>query len=77
MPDYQQSQTPQMVTIVEPYVYQTLQSVIGKTLVVQTVRDTLRGKLTDVKPDHAVIQVNGTTFFVRLQKIVSIMPDKD
>ncbi|MCD7036219.1 YuzF family protein [Metabacillus sp. GX 13764] len=71
----QQSESPKMVTLVEPYVYHTLQGAIGKTIIVQTVRDTLRGKLTDVKPDHAVIQIDGSTFFVRLQHIVYIMPE--
>ncbi|MRX73180.1 DUF2642 domain-containing protein [Bacillus lacus] len=73
----QQNQgTTQYVTVIDPYVYQTLQSVTGSMLVVQTVRDTIRGRLTDVKPDHIIIQVNSdSTFFIRIQQIVSIMPD--
>ncbi|MGD6817353.1 YuzF family protein [Metabacillus sp. 84] len=73
-----QNQAPQMITIIDPYVYQTLQTVIGKDLVIQTVRDTTRGKLTDVKPDHIVLKTNGDSiFFIRIQQIVSIMPDDD
>lgn len=64
-----------MITIVDPYVFQTLQSVIGKTLVIQTVRDSTRGVLKDVKPDHIVLQAGDSTFFIRIQQIVTIMPD--
>ncbi|MEK3807351.1 YuzF family protein [Bacillus sp. FSL H8-0547] len=70
-----QSQVPQMITIVDPYVFQTLQSVLGKTLVIQTVRDSIRGVLKDVKPDHVVLQAGDSTFFIRTQQIVTIMPD--
>ncbi|WP_226669464.1 YuzF family protein [Metabacillus litoralis] len=66
---------PEMITFVEPYVYQTLQTLIGKFAVIQTVRDSLRGKVMDVKPDHIVVQVGDSTFFVRCQQIVSVMPD--
>lgn len=59
----------------EPYVYETLRSVIGKVLIVSTVRDTLRGKLMDVKPDHVVLNIGDETFFVRTCQIVSVMPD--
>ncbi|WP_319007190.1 DUF2642 domain-containing protein, partial [Bacillus thuringiensis] len=37
-----------MVSVLNHYVYQTLQSVIGKHVVIETVR----GKLKGVKPDH-------------------------
>ncbi|PEA56927.1 hypothetical protein CON74_31610, partial [Bacillus thuringiensis] len=39
-----------MVSVPNPYVYQTLQSVIGKHVVIETVRGNIRGKLKDVKP---------------------------
>lgn len=64
-----------MITIVDPYVFQTLQSVIGKVLVIQTVRDSIRGKLKDVKPDHIVLEAGDSVFFIRIQQIVTIMPD--
>ncbi|PER90914.1 DUF2642 domain-containing protein, partial [Bacillus cereus] len=41
-----------MVSTPNPYVYQTLQSVIGKYVVIETVRGNVRGQLKDVKPDH-------------------------
>jgi hypothetical protein len=59
----------------EPFVYETLKSVMGKVLIVSTVRDTLRGRLMDVKPDHVVLNVGDETFFVRICQIVSVMPD--
>ncbi|MCY0887159.1 MAG: YuzF family protein [Alicyclobacillaceae bacterium] len=63
--------------MVDPYVVQTLQSVMGKVLVVNTGHGTLRGRLNAVKPDHIVLQEpeGKSTFFVRIQKIVWIMPD--
>ncbi|TDL78638.1 YuzF family protein [Peribacillus frigoritolerans] len=64
-----------MITIVDPYVFQTHQSVIGKVLVIQTVRDSIRGKLKDVKPDHIVLEAGDSVFFIRIQQIVTIMPD--
>ncbi|APH03847.1 YuzF family protein [Bacillus weihaiensis] len=66
---------PELVTHVEPYVFQTLQTLIGKNAVVQTVRDSLRGRVMDVKPDHIVVKVGDSTFFIRCQQIVSVMPD--
>ncbi len=36
-----------MVSVPNPYVYQTLQSVIGKHVVIETVRGNVRGKLKD------------------------------
>jgi hypothetical protein len=59
----------------DPYVYQTLQSVMGKNLVVETVKDTLRGRLMDVKPDHIAVQSGDEIFFIRIAQIVTIMPD--
>ncbi|MDG4656955.1 YuzF family protein [Ectobacillus antri] len=65
----------EVVSSVDPYVVQTLQSVVGKRLVVDTVRGAVRGTLKDVKPDHIVIEEKNTPFFVRIQQIVWIMPE--
>ena len=68
----------QFRTMVDPYVVNALQSIIGKNVVIETVRGNLQGKLMDVKPDHIVVgSLNGdkTLFFVRIQQIVHIMPD--
>jgi hypothetical protein len=70
----QMSQPVPMFTY-EPFVVQTLQSVMGKMLVVETVKDTLRGTLMDVKPDHIAMQVGDKVFFVRICQIVTVMPD--
>lgn len=71
-----QSMHSQPVFMMDPYVVQTLQSVIGRRLVIETTRDSVFGKLVDVKPDHIVINVDGhgRTFFIRIAQIVSIMP---
>ncbi|MBJ7930855.1 MULTISPECIES: YuzF family protein [Bacillus cereus group] len=64
-----------MVSTTNPYVYQTLQSVIGKYVVIETVRGNVRGKLKDDKPDHLLIE-DTVPYIVRIQQIVWIMPKK-
>ncbi|MYL32063.1 DUF2642 domain-containing protein [Pontibacillus yanchengensis] len=66
----------QLMTLVDPYVVHTLQSVVGNMLIVETTKDTIRGKLIEVKPDHIVLTAGDSTFFVRIQQIVTIMPDR-
>ncbi len=68
----------QKVSLVEPYVFETLRSIIGKRVIVDTVRGTVQGNLIDVKPDHVVIKElkDDDPTFVRLQQIVFIMPIK-
>ncbi|MEC3529626.1 DUF2642 domain-containing protein [Bacillus thuringiensis] len=58
-----------MVSVLNHYVYQTLQSVIGKHVVIETVR----GKLKGVKLDHLLIE-DTVPYIVRIQQIVWIMP---
>ena len=67
------------MAVIDPFVIETLKSVIGQSLVVETVRGNLQGILVDVKPDHIVVKPhgNGTTFFVRIQQIVYVMTDID
>ncbi|MGG0724340.1 DUF2642 domain-containing protein [Bacillus mycoides] len=52
-----------MVSVPNPYVYQTLQSAIGKHVVIETVRGNVRGKLKDVKPDWLHRRPNKNTGF--------------
>jgi hypothetical protein len=66
---------PKMVSVVDPYVYEALQSVRGKYVVVQTTHGNVRGTVKDVKLDHVVIMERDKPFFVRIQQIVWIMPD--
>lgn len=73
-PEGRHGDTPQMVSLVDPYVYQTLQSVMGRNVVIETPRGSVRGQLADVKPDHVVIQMHGSSFFVRIQQIIWVMP---
>ena len=61
-----------MVSVPNPYVYQTLQSAIGKHVVIETVRGNVRGKLKDVKPDHLLIE-DTVPYIVRIQQIVWIL----
>ncbi|MFD2670907.1 YuzF family protein [Marinicrinis sediminis] len=67
----------QPISLVDPYVYQTLLTVKGKSIVVDTVRGSIRGTLAEVQPDHIVLQEpKGTsTFFVRIAQIVWVMPE--
>lgn len=63
--------------LMDPYVVQTLQTVVGKKVVVNTGDGTIRGYLNKVQPDHIVLKEpeGQSTFFVRIQKIVWVMPD--
>ncbi|MGM7685218.1 YuzF family protein [Cytobacillus sp. Hm23] len=58
----------------DPYVYQALSSIRGTNVVVQTTQGSLRGILQTVMPDHIVIEVSKSPFFVRTQHIVWISP---
>ncbi|RXJ04298.1 DUF2642 domain-containing protein [Anaerobacillus alkaliphilus] len=72
---YERNGTPELVTLVDPYVYQTLQTVMRRTVVVQTSEGSIRGVLVDVKPDHVVVDVSGSPFFIRTQCIVWVKPE--
>lgn len=67
---------PMQVSCVEPYVVSALITLIGKKLVVETVRGSLTGMLMDVKPDHIVIgeMYGNSKFFIRIAEIVHVMP---
>lgn len=68
------NETTQMVSSVDPYMYQALHSMVGRHLAVQTNRGSVRGKLVNVMPDHIVVEVNGTPFFVRVAQIIWVLP---
>lgn len=55
--------SPQLVSLVDPYVYQTIKKLIGSKFIIQTVRDTVRGRLIDVKPDHIIIEAARNSVF--------------
>ncbi|MDG5472761.1 YuzF family protein [Jeotgalibacillus sp. ET6] len=70
----QSPQSLQFTTLYDPYVYQTLNTIIGTNIVVQTTRNSLQGKLTTVMPDHIVVEINQTPFFIRTQQIIWVSP---
>ncbi|SEG68527.1 YuzF family protein [Paenibacillus sp. UNC499MF] len=66
---------PQPFFSIDPYVYQTLKTIVGRSVVVETVRGSNRGVLADVKPDHVVVQEDGKKFFIRTAQIIWVMPE--
>ena len=68
----------QMMSLVDPYVVESLKGIIGTRVIVDTVRGVVQGKLIDVKPDHIVIKEfeQDEPAFVRIQQIVFVMPIK-
>ena len=60
----------EFVNHVESYLYQQLLSMKGMHIAVQTPRSTLQGVLTMITPDHIVLDVHGTPFFIRNQQII-------
>ncbi len=73
-PHHHADNSVQMYTYVDPYVFQTLQTIIGNTVVVQTTNGSVRGVLKDALPDHVVLDVSGSSFFIRIQNIVWVLP---
>lgn len=63
------------VVVVEPFVYGTVSTLVGKRAVIETSRGNLSGTVIDVKPDHLVLQERESTFFVRLMEVIWIMPE--
>lgn len=71
-------QMPYQVSCVDPFVVQTLMSIIGSNAVIKTGGESIYGRIIDVKPDHVVVQAHGeATFFIRIEEIAYIMPDLD
>ncbi len=70
-------QMPQAIMVypIDPYVVETLMSVKGKQVVIETTRGGISGCVMDVKPDHVVLDTRGRKFFVRICEIVWIMPE--
>lgn len=69
------SAAPKQVIVAEPFLYTTLQALIGKLIVVETSRGNISGVIRDVKMDHLVIQEAESTFFIRMCKVIWIMPE--
>lgn len=61
-------------TISDPYVYAKASELVGAMAEVQTTHGAVRGTLKDVQPDHIVVEMGGTPFFIRTQQIVWFFP---
>ncbi|QPQ34939.1 DUF2642 domain-containing protein [Lysinibacillus sp. JNUCC-52] len=53
-----------------PYLYETLKLMISQKIVVQTEKSIQQGILTTVLPDHIVIEIEHTPFFIRMEEII-------
>ena len=62
----------QMGNVSNPYLYETVRMMVGQSVVVQTVKNVQQGVLTSVLPDHIVVEVCNTPFFIRMEEIVWI-----
>lgn len=62
----------EMVSLVDSYLYQRLLSFRNMNVVINTTKNPLQGLLNSVSPDHVVIEVSNTPFYVRIQEIVWI-----
>ncbi|MCA1032561.1 YuzF family protein [Bacillus timonensis] len=67
-------QSPTFFSYIDPYVFQTLQSIVGSNVAVQTTHGTVSGKLKTVMPDHIVVESGGSPFFIRTQQVVWVIP---
>ncbi len=71
----QPQQSVEYVSSYDPYVYQTLTSIIGEKIVVQLSNNSVvQGVLSQVLPDHIVVETNKTPFFIRTQQIIWVSP---
>lgn len=60
--------------LTDPYVYEALMALQNKNLAVQTVRGSVRGVLKKVMPDHIVVQMGGSPFYIRTSQIIWVQP---
>lgn len=54
----------------DPYVYEALTGFQNTSLAVQTIRGSVRGVLRKVMPDHIVIDMGGSLFYIRTEQII-------
>ncbi|PWW45267.1 DUF2642 domain-containing protein [Paenibacillus sp. OK076] len=60
---------------VDHCVVESLMSLVGKVVILETTRGRLDGCVVAVKHDHVVLEERNRKFFVRIAEIVWIMPD--
>ena len=58
--------------ISNPYLYETVKGLIGQQIAVQAGKNIQHGVLTAVLPDHIVLEICQTPFFIRMDEIVWI-----
>lgn len=61
----------------DPYFYQSLMELQNKSIAVQTPRGSVRGVLQTVMPDHIVVHMGGSPFFIRTAQIIWVNPMMD
>ena len=60
-----------------PYVYQALMGFQNKSIAVQTTRGSVRGVLRNVMPDHIIVHMGGSPFYIRTDQIIWFHPDNE
>ena len=55
-----------------PYLFETVKGLVGQRIVVQTGKNIQHGLLASVLPDHIVLEICQTPFFIRMDEIVWI-----
>ncbi|MBM4764417.1 DUF2642 domain-containing protein [Bacillus sp. B15-48] len=65
---------PYIYTAFEPFLYHTLRSMLNQNVIVEAMKGTIRGVLSDVHPDHIVLHVKGNHYYIRTQHINWVMP---
>ncbi|WP_025114651.1 DUF2642 domain-containing protein [Lysinibacillus fusiformis] len=60
----------QIGSISNPYLYETLKMMIGQAIVVQTEKNIQQGILLSILPDHIILEISRTPFFIQLEEIV-------
>ncbi|WP_285395018.1 DUF2642 domain-containing protein [Lysinibacillus sp. fls2-241-R2A-57] len=60
----------QIGSISNPYLYETLNMMIGQSIVVQTEKTIHRGILISVLPDDIVVEISHEPFFIRMGEII-------
>ncbi|WP_252504936.1 YuzF family protein [Sporosarcina sp. Marseille-Q4943] len=58
----------------DPYVYEALTQLQNQSISVQTTRGSVRGVLRMVMPDHIVVHMGGTPFYIRTEQIIWVHP---
>lgn len=57
-----------------PYVFEALTEFQNQSIAVQTTRGSVRGVLRMVMPDHIVVLMGGSPFYIRTEQIIWFHP---